>query len=198
MEQVKTFYNCFYRMFLFPQKFYELNNDNKPIHYDTKSNSVKNGYLYTNNGLWDTFITVYPLYSIIIPEIYKEMMEGFLNSFRHTGYLPKWLSPDERGLMPGTLIDGVNADAAVKEIASELMSEMLDAMLVAATTQSEDSNYGRQGTKDYLKSLEILKSQIFMQNNQNHCLVVTSISIYPVQLKSQMQLDIIRVRWEKM
>lgn len=150
-EQIKTFYNCFYRMFLFPQKFYELNINNEPIHYDTKSKSIKNGYLYTNNGFWDTFRTVYPLYSLIIPNIYKEMMEGFLNSFRHTGFLPKWLSPDERGLMPGTLIDGLIADAAVKGIAPELMPEMLEAMLAAATTQSEDSNYGRQGTKDYLK-----------------------------------------------
>ena len=43
------------------------------------------------------------------------MLEGFLNSYRETGFLPKWLSPDERGLMPGTLIDAVIADAASKE-----------------------------------------------------------------------------------
>lgn len=42
------------------------------------------------------------------------MLEGFLNSYNETGFLPKWLSPDERGLMPGTLIDAVIADAAVK------------------------------------------------------------------------------------
>jgi len=149
--QIKTFYNCFYRMFLFPQKFYELDQNDTPIHYDTKSKTVKEGFLYTNNGFWDTFRTVYPLYSIIIPDEYEEMMKGFLNSFRHTGFLPKWLSPDERGLMPGTLIDGLIADAAVKGIGADLMPEMLEAMLAAATTQSEDSNYGRQGTKDYLQ-----------------------------------------------
>jgi len=150
-EQVKTFYHCFYRLFLFPQKFYELDATNKPIHYDTQSKSIKQGYLYTNNGFWDTFRTVYPLYSIIIPDEYKEMMEGFLTAYRHTGFLPKWLSPDERGLMPGTLIDGLIADAAVKGIAPELMLEMLEAMLTTATTQSEDANCGRRGTKDYLK-----------------------------------------------
>jgi len=150
-EQIKTFYNCLYRMFLFPQKFYEIDKNEKPIHYDTKSRTAKEGILYTNNGFWDTFRTVYPLYSIIIPEEYKEMIQGFLNSFRHTGFLPKWLSPDERGLMPGTLIDGLLADAAIKGIAPELMPEMLEAMLASATTQSEDENYGRRGTKDYLK-----------------------------------------------
>ena len=150
-EQVKTFYNCLYRMFLFPQKFYEVNEAGEAIHYDTKSRSVQNGVLYTNNGFWDTFRTVYPLYAIIIPDEYEEMMAGFLNSYKHTGFLPKWLSPDERGLMPGTLIDGLIADAAVKGIGKDMMPQMLEAMMAAATTQSDDENYGRRGTKDYLK-----------------------------------------------
>jgi len=79
------------------------------------------------------------------------MLEGFLNSYRYTGFLPKWLSPDERGLMPGTLIDGLIADAAVKNIGSHLMEELLEGMLAAAKNQSENANYGRQGTNDYLK-----------------------------------------------
>jgi len=150
-EQVKTFYNCLYRMFLFPQKFYELDKNNNPIHYDTTSKTVKPGYLYTSNGFWDTFRTVYPLYSIIIPDEYEEMMKGFLNSYKHTGYLPKWLSPDERGTMPGTLIDGLIADAAVKGIGSDIMPKMLGAMLATATVQSEDKHYGRSGANDYMK-----------------------------------------------
>lgn len=150
-EYLRTFYTCLYRMFLFPQKFYELNANNEPVHYDTTAKEVKNGILYTNNGFWDTYKTVYPLYSIIAPNEYKEMLEGFLNSFRETGFLPKWLSPDERGLMPGTLIDAVIADAAVKGIADSLLPELLEAMLTAATTQSKTNIYGRQGTLDYLK-----------------------------------------------
>lgn len=51
-----------------------------------------------------------------------------MNSYRESGYLPKWLSPDERGLMPGTLIDAVIADAAVKDIRRDLMPEFLTAM----------------------------------------------------------------------
>lgn len=150
-EYLRTFYTCLYRMFLFPQKFYELNADLEPIHYDTTTKEVKKGVLYTNNGFWDTYKTVYPLYSIIAPQEYEEILEGFLNSYRETGFLPKWLSPDERGLMPGTLIDAVIADAAAKEIGTSLMPELLEAMLAAATTQSEKNIYGRQGTLDYLK-----------------------------------------------
>jgi len=28
------------------------------------------------------------------------MLQGFLTSYYETDYLPKWLSPDERGMMP--------------------------------------------------------------------------------------------------
>lgn len=150
-EYMRTFYTCLYRMFLFPQKFYELDANMEPVHYDTTARSVKKGILYTNNGFWDTYRTVYPLYSIIAPKEYEEMLEGFLNSYRETGFLPKWLSPDERGLMPGTLIDAVIADAAAKGLAPHLMPELLEAMLTAATTQSGKDCYGRQGTMDYIQ-----------------------------------------------
>ena len=150
-EQVATFYTMMYRAFIFPQKFYELNEANEPIHYNTMTKEVTPGYLYTNNGFWDTYKTVYPLYSLIATKEYEEMLESYLTSFKETGFLPKWLSPDERGLMPGTLIDAVIADAAVKGIGTDMMPEFLEAMKVAATKQSDKNNYGRRGTYDYLK-----------------------------------------------
>lgn len=150
-KHTKTFYHNFYRVFLFPQTFYEIDNSGQKIHYDTFNRQVKKGPLYTNNGFWDTYKTVFPLYSLIAQEKYQDMLEGFLNSYRESGYLPKWLSPDERGLMPGTLIDAVIADAAKKNIGLDLMPEFLDGMKKAASTQSTNPNYGRQGTNDYLK-----------------------------------------------
>ena len=147
----KTFYGNLYRVFLFPQKFYELNKNNEKIHYDTLSKSIKPGVLYTNNGFWDTYKSVYPLFSLIAVEEYEEMMEGFLNSYRESGFLPKWLSPDERGLMPGTLVDAVIADAAVKGIAQDLIPEFYDAMLFGANNESDNPNYGRRAVYDYLK-----------------------------------------------
>lgn len=148
-EAVNTFYGSLYRTCLFPQKFYETDENGQEIHYDTLSKTVKPGKLYTNNGFWDTYKTVYPLYSLIAVEEYQEMLEGFLNSYRNAGFLPKWLSPDERGLMPGTLVDAVIADAAVKGIGKKLMPELLEAMIKAATVQSENGHYGRRGTNQY-------------------------------------------------
>lgn len=150
-KQTETFYHNLYRMFLFPQTFYELDENGEKIHYDTFNKTVKKGSLYTNNGFWDTYKTVYPFYSLIAQDKYVDMLEGFLNSYEETGFLPKWLSPDERGLMPGTLIDAVIADAAQKGIGKDLMERFLEAMKKGATIQSEHDNYGRQGTYDYLK-----------------------------------------------
>lgn len=147
----ETFYHNLYRCFLFPQTFYETNAAGEIVHYDTVSRSSKPGVLYTNNGFWDTFRTVYPLYSLIAQDKFGEMLEGFLNSYEDAGFLPKWLSPDERGLMPGTLIDGVIADAAAKGIRLDLMPRFLEAMKKSATIQSDNPNYGRRGTTDYLK-----------------------------------------------
>ncbi len=148
-EAIKTFYGSLYRTCLFPQKFYETDEMGQDYHYDTLSRKVKPGKLYTNNGFWDTYKTVYPLYSLIAADDYQDMLEGFLNSYRNAGYLPKWLSPDERGLMPGTLIDAVIADAAVKGIGKGLMPELLEAMIKAATVQSDNGHYGRRGTNQY-------------------------------------------------
>lgn len=67
-KQTKTFYHNLYRVFLFPQTFYEINEEGEKIHYDTFNREIKPGVLYTNNGFWDTYKTVYPLFSLIAEE----------------------------------------------------------------------------------------------------------------------------------
>ena len=147
----RTFYSCLHKMFIYPRKFYELDAQGQPQHYDTRSRTVRPGVAYTDNGFWDTHKTVYPLFSLLIPEQYEEMMQGFLNFYEETGYLPKWLSPDERGYMPGTLIDAVLADAFVKGIGLDLMPQAAEAMRKHANQAAEDCRYGRKGIEDYVR-----------------------------------------------
>ena len=143
------FDHCLYRLFLFPQTFYEVNEQGKIIHMDLASGTVKPGLLFTNNGFWDTFRTSFPLFALIIPERYRQFLEGFLNSYRDTGYLPKWLAPDERGMMPGTLIDGLLADSACKDMAPEFEEEFLKAMIETATKADPKAINGRHGLSQY-------------------------------------------------
>ena len=146
----RTFFDhCLYRLFLFPQTFYEVNEQGENIHIDLASGTIKPGLLFTNNGFWDTFRTSFPLFALIIPEHYRQFLEGFLNSYRDTGYLPKWLAPDERGMMPGTLIDGLLADSACKDMAPEFEEEFLKAMIETATKADPKAINGRHGLAQY-------------------------------------------------
>ena len=149
-ETDRTFFDhCLYRLFLFPQTFYEVNKSGQAIHMDLATGTVKPGVLFSNNGFWDTFRTTFPLFALIIPEHYRLLLEGFLNSYRDTGFLPKWLAPDERGMMPGTLLDGIIADSACKDMAPDLEEELLQAMLETATKSDPLGINGRHGLAQY-------------------------------------------------
>ncbi|TVP89692.1 GH92 family glycosyl hydrolase [Alkalibacterium sp.] len=151
-QKVLAFNQYLYRLFLFPQTYFEYDEANQPIHFDTYSGSVKTGKFFTNNGFWDTYRTVYPLFSLIAPDIYKDILEGLAHFYKESGHLPKWLSPDERGLMPGTLINAVIADAAVKGLMKEEDKMFfLNAMIKEATTPPSHSKFGRAGVQDMLE-----------------------------------------------
>lgn len=148
-DQKDFFYHCLYRTLLFPQTFHEVTKNGDIVHFDTHSGTPKPGRYYTNNGYWDTFRTTYPLYSLLYPDQYQHFLEGILNHYQDTGFLPKWLSPDERGIMPGTLVDGVIADAASKGLGKTLLPQLLQAMLDTRNTEDPSQRYGRHGAKDY-------------------------------------------------
>ncbi|WP_161978509.1 GH92 family glycosyl hydrolase [Streptococcus sp. S784/96/1] len=148
-EQKAFFYHCLYRTLLYPQTFHEITENGDVLHFDTKSGQVKPGRYYTNNGYWDTFRSTYPFYSLLYPDQYQHFLEGILNHYQDTGFLPKWLSPDERGIMPGTLVDGVIADAASKGIGKHLLPQLLQAMETTRHTEDQTRRYGRHGAKDY-------------------------------------------------
>lgn len=151
-EKKRVFYSCLYRCFLFPHTFYEYDKKGKPVHYSTKIGEIKKGVMYTDNGFWDTYRTLYPLFALIIPDKLKEMLEGYLNFYKEEGWLPKWLSPGERGIMPGTLIDAVLADAAVMGLLTrEQMELAFEGMIKNATTPSGTHLNGRIGVSDYVK-----------------------------------------------
>jgi len=151
-EQMRTFYSCMYRAFLFPHKSYEINKDGQCVHYSPYYGDVHMGVRYTGTGFWDTVRTQFPLFSLIAKEEYASMLEGFVNDYLEGGYLPRWISLGETGCMPSTLIDGVIAEASVNDIISnEILEKALKGMLKHATTFSFESRYGRNGVEEYIK-----------------------------------------------
>lgn len=145
----EMFAHCLYRTLLFPQTFYEVDENGKEWHFDTSSQTVRAGKMFTNNGYWDTFRSNYPLLTLSYTDYIEEFLEGILNFYHDTGFLPKWLSPGERGIMPGTLVDGVIADACAKGLRPDLMPLLLEAMMKTRETLDPQQLYGRHGADIY-------------------------------------------------
>ncbi len=151
--RMRTFYSCLYRAFLFPHKAYEYDRETGvPVHYSPFDGGKKKGVRYTDNGFWDTYRTVYPLYALIAREEYAEILDGFVADWRDGGWLPRWTSIGEVGCMPGTLIDAVIADAAVKGIGRRTVwAEAFEGMLHHASNNGPEPRYGRNGAELYCK-----------------------------------------------
>jgi len=151
-EKKSVFYSCMYRAFLWPRRFYELDENNKPYHLNTATGGIAPGYLYTDNGFWDTYRTLYPYLSLIDTKLYSEMAEGFYNYYVDTGWLPKWVCPINLNCMPGMLIEATMGDAIVKDIVTgELAENIFQAMLKDGEHASNAAGEGRVALKEYRK-----------------------------------------------
>lgn len=151
-EKTKTFYSCMYRVFLYPHKAYEIDKNGEAVHYAPSCDCVKKGVRYTDNGFWDTYRTVYPLFSLIAREEYREILEGFIADYVDGGWLPCWTAMDAKKCMPSTMIDAVIADAAVRRIISDdLIKTAFEGMEKHANNPSENPAYGREGCSHYIK-----------------------------------------------
>lgn len=150
-DQRRTFYSCLYRAHLFPRMFHEPDTGGEPIHYSPYDGQVHPGVLYTDNGFWDTYRTVYPLLSLIQPARLGEIIQGFVNAYKEGGWLPNWPSPGYRACMIGTHIDAVIADACVKGIGGFDREAAYAGMVKHANTPVEgEKGYGRIALGEYL------------------------------------------------
>ena len=150
-DQRRTFYSCLYRAHLFPRMFHEPDADGQPIHYSPYDGQVHPGVLYTDNGFWDTYRTVYPLLSLIQPIRLGEIIQGFVNAYKEGGWLPNWPSPGYRACMIGTHIDAVIADAVVKGIVGFDREAAYAGMVKHANTPVDgEKGYGRIALREYL------------------------------------------------
>ncbi|MBE5742608.1 MAG: glycoside hydrolase family 92 protein [Clostridiales bacterium] len=146
----RTFYSCLYRTFIFPNKFYETGADGENYHVVPETGEIKKGVAYTNNGFWDTYRTVYPLYSIVRPEKLNEIIEGYLNIYDDTGVLPRWLTPSEVNYMPGTLIEAVLADCVCKNLLTERNKQRVyDAVIKNVEFKTNGDRVSRKCLDEY-------------------------------------------------
>lgn len=151
-DRYRTFYSALYRTLLFPRQWHEYSEGGRHIHFSPYDGKVHEGVLYTDNGFWDTYRTVYPLLSLLFPQRLSEILNGWLNAYREGGWMPKWASPGYRDCMIGTHTDVIFADACMKDIPDVDWQLAYEAALKNATqTGMKTGHFGRLGLAEYLK-----------------------------------------------
>lgn len=147
--QRTTFYTAMYRTLLFPRKFYEYNKENKIIHYSPYNGEVVDGYMFTDNGFWDTFRAVFPFFTIMFPELNGQMMEGLSNAYKESGWLPEWASPGHRDCMIGSNSAILIADSYLKGIPNKEIHTLYEAIMKNTKNEGPVSSVGRYGVEYY-------------------------------------------------
>ncbi|MDX5583474.1 MAG: GH92 family glycosyl hydrolase [Aureibaculum sp.] len=151
IDHIKTFYSSLYRVLLFPRKFYEFDINNEVVHYSPYNGKVLPGYMFTDNGFWDTFRAVFPFFNMMYPELNGNIMKGLANTYKESGWLPEWASPGHRDCMIGSNSAPIISDAFLKGVKDMDTEVLLEAMLKNATVAEGRpvSSVGREGLEYY-------------------------------------------------
>ncbi|MEC3907193.1 GH92 family glycosyl hydrolase [Tamlana sp. 2201CG12-4] len=167
IDYIRTFYSCLYRVLLFPRKFYEFNESNEIVHYSPYNGEVLPGYMFTDNGFWDTFRAVFPFFNMMYPELNSHIMEGLANTYKESGWLPEWASPGHRDCMIGSNSATIIADAYLKgNVKEDDVNVLLEAALKNATVNEGRpvGSVGRAGV-DYYNDLGYVPYNVGINEN---------------------------------
>ena len=163
-DQLRTFYSCLYRMLLFPRKFYEFNEENQIVHYSPYNGEVCEGYMFTDNGFWDTFRALFPFFTLMYPEFDSQVMNGLVNTYKESGWLPEWASPGHRDCMIGSNSASLIADSYLKGIRGYDIETLYDAVIKNTYGPGPVSSVGRLGA-DYYNRLGYIPYDVGISEN---------------------------------
>lgn len=147
--QRTTFYTALYRTMLFPRKFFEFDQNNNLIHYSPYDGKIHPGYMFTDNGFWDTFRAAFPLYTLLFPSLNSQIMQGLANTYRESGWLPEWASPGHRDCMIGSNSAIIIADSYFKNIPNPDIATLYEGMQKNSRFAGPLSSVGRFGADYY-------------------------------------------------
>jgi len=149
-EEKATFYSCLFRANLFSRKFYEIDAAGKPYYYSPYDGKVHSGYMYTDNGFWDTFRGQFPLSNILHPEMQGRYMQSLLDAQQQSGFFPTWSNPGMSGVMIGNHAISLLTDAWVKGIRTFNPDSALNAYFHESTHKGFwGGSNGREGWEEY-------------------------------------------------
>ena len=198
LDQYRTFYTALYRVLLFPRKFYEINGSNEIIHYSPYNGEVISGYMFTDNGFWDTFRAVFPFFTIMYPDFTSQLMQCLVNTYNESGWLPEWASPGHRDCMVGSNSTINIADAYLRGIRGYDIETLYEAIIKNTNSVGPISSVGRYGA-EYYNDLGYVPYDVGIKENAARTLEYAyadwSIAELGAALgKSQKEVDLFRKR----
>lgn len=150
-DQIKTFYSTLYRVLLFPRKFFEYDENGDVVHYSPYNGKVLPGYMFTDNGFWDTFRAVFPFFNLMYPSLNEKIQEGLVNTYNESGFLPEWASPGHRDCMIGSNSATIVADAYLKGLRGYDIDKLWEAVVKNTNNEGPLNSVGRFGVHYYNK-----------------------------------------------
>ncbi|AZQ65364.1 glycoside hydrolase family 92 protein [Flammeovirga pectinis] len=163
-RSMQNFYTSMYRTLLFPRKFYEYDVDNKLVHYSPYNGEVLDGYMFTDNGFWDTFRAVFPFFTVMYPELNSNIMSGLVNTYNESGWLPEWASPGHRDCMIGSNSASLIADSYLKGIRGYDVETLYAAIIKNTKNHGPLGSVGRMGV-DYYNNLGYIPYDVGIHEN---------------------------------
>lgn len=163
-DQLETFYSCLYRVLLFPRKFFEFDADGNMIHYSPYNGKVLPGYMFTDNGFWDTFRAVFPFFNLMYPSLNENIQAGLVNTYKESGWLPEWASPGHRNVMIGSNSATIVADAWLKGLRGYDIETLWEAVLKNSQNEGPMHSVGRYGV-DYYNRLGYIPYDVGVNEN---------------------------------
>lgn len=166
-EQLITFYSNLYRMYMYPTNYSENSGtaEEPKMAYASpyQNGKVVEGQLYTNNGFWDTYRTTWAGYALLTPNKDTEYLNGLVQHYKDSGWVPRWVNPAGTNSMVGTSSDVIFGDAAVKGIKFDMESALLSAIKNASVVSTELTAGGRRAleTSNFLGYTSLENDQAF-------------------------------------
>ncbi|MCL3780880.1 glycoside hydrolase family 92 protein [Prolixibacteraceae bacterium JC049] len=150
-KEKRNFYTSLYRTMLFPRTLWEVDANNKIVHYSPYNGEVLPGYMYTDNGFWDTFRAVFPFFTVMYRDLNAQIMEGLANTYKESGWLPEWASPGHRSCMIGSNSASLIADSYLRGIRGYDINTLYEAIIKNSNNPGPLASVGRAGAKEYNK-----------------------------------------------
>ncbi len=151
-EQRTIFYSALYRSMQIPTLFNDVNGDYKG--FDKQIHKTEGFRYFTDLSLWDTFRTIHPLFTIILPDFQRDMLVSLVKMAEQGGVLPRWPSGyGYTGSMLGSSADIVISEAYQKGIRDFDVEKAYEAMRKAALAIDipKEGFKPRPGTPLYMK-----------------------------------------------